>query len=64
MKIYIGLFILSILSLSSQDKQRLGESELKNAKKIEFKNREGVKADSSTRQRNEEIGRILAEKIN
>jgi hypothetical protein len=67
---FAGLFLLGffflhfpITSLSSQDRQKIGESELKGAKKVNFKNRENSRADAGTRQRNDQIGRVLGEKI-
>ncbi len=59
-----SLFILTHLSsLFSQDRQKIGESELRGAKKVNFKNRENSRADSGTKQRNDQIGRVLGEKI-
>lgn len=60
----ISSLLLFTLPLLSQDRQRLGESELKSAKRINFINRENSKADRSTSLRQLELGRSLGERIN
>lgn len=58
------IFLLfHVSSLLSQDRQKIGESELRGAKKVNFKNRENSRADAGTIQRNDQIGRVLGEKI-
>lgn len=63
-KFFLIVLTLSLqISLVSQERQKLGESELKSAKKINFINRENSRADRSTSQRQFEIGRALGERI-
>jgi len=57
------LNFITILSTSAQERQKIGESELKGAKKVNFKNKENSKADQRTKLRNEQIGKTLGEKI-
>lgn len=59
----ITLTIILISGIHSQDRQRLGESELKRASRVDFINRESFKADRSTANRQTEIGRNLAIKL-
>ncbi len=63
--VLIALFLnfVMILSISAQERQKIGESELKAARKVNFKNRENSRADQGTKLRNEQIGRTLGEKI-
>jgi flagellar biosynthesis GTPase FlhF len=49
--------------VSAQERQKIGESELKGAIKVNFKNRENSRADQGTKLRNEQIGKTLGEKI-
>ena len=62
-KIFSIYLIIILGTLSSQEKTRLGESEIKQAKKVEFRNRDNSRANSGIKAKQEEIGRILAEKI-
>jgi hypothetical protein len=62
-KIFIIYLLIIIGTLNSQEKTRLGESEIKQAKKVEFRNRDNSKANPDKIVIQEETGRVLAEKI-
>ncbi len=62
-KIFSIYLIIILGTLNSQDRTRLGESEIKQAKKVEFRNRDNSKANPASIAKQEETGRILAEKI-
>ena len=51
--VLIALFLnfVMILSISAQERQKIGESELKAARKVNFKNRENSRADQGTKLR-------------
>ncbi len=60
----INLYLLiTIGTLYSQDRQRLGESELKQSKKVNFQNRDNSRANPGIIAKHEQTGRTLAEKV-